>query len=84
MCTAGDFSVMIGLMWNYQPVLGVVHRPLLGETVYAVKGRGVFVKASSETRVVCVHNLQRPLNVYMHRDMTLAHWVGSCVNQVTD
>jgi len=63
----GDFSVMIGLMWNYQPVLGVVHRPLLGETVYAVKGRGVFVKTGEQVVSMKNNNEQESRKVLISR-----------------
>ena len=36
----GDFGVMIGLMDNFQPVLGVTFKPLKNELAFAVAGHG--------------------------------------------
>jgi histidinol-phosphatase len=36
------YGVMMGLEYQGQPVLGVVHLPALGETVYAAKGSGCY------------------------------------------
>jgi histidinol-phosphatase len=36
------YGVMMGLEYQGQPVLGVVHLPALGETVYAAKGHGCY------------------------------------------
>src|SRR5918992_4317853 len=36
------YGVMMGLEHQGQPVLGVVHFPALGETVYAAKGEGCY------------------------------------------
>jgi histidinol-phosphatase len=36
------YGVMMGLEYQDQPVLGVVHLPALGETVYAAKGYGCY------------------------------------------
>ena len=36
------YSVLIGLEWQGEMVLGVIHMPALGETVYAARGAGCF------------------------------------------
>jgi len=38
----GDFSIMVGLLDEGRPVLGVVHAPVLGKSWYAVGGGGAF------------------------------------------
>lgn len=38
-----QFSVVIGLVQNNRPVLGVIHSPILNKTYYAVKGQGAFL-----------------------------------------
>ncbi len=40
----GDFSVMVGLIENGRPVLGVVYAPAHKTLYYAVKGDGAFVE----------------------------------------
>ena len=37
-----QFSVLISLVKNRQPVLGVIHAPILGYTYYAMKGFGAY------------------------------------------
>ncbi|OYT26668.1 MAG: 3'(2'),5'-bisphosphate nucleotidase CysQ [Candidatus Altiarchaeales archaeon ex4484_96] len=39
----GDYSVMVGLLVDGVPVLGVVHAPVSGKTWYAVRGGGAFL-----------------------------------------
>jgi histidinol-phosphatase len=39
------FGTLVGLLDEGQPVLGVVHFPAIGETVYASKGAGCFWRA---------------------------------------
>ncbi|MDU8923457.1 3'(2'),5'-bisphosphate nucleotidase CysQ [Pasteurellaceae bacterium LIM206] len=38
-----QFSVIISLVDRHQPILGVIHAPILQKTYYAVKGQGAFV-----------------------------------------
>ena len=37
-----QFSVLISLVKNHQPVLGVIHAPILGQTYYAMQGCGAY------------------------------------------
>ena len=46
----GQFSVMIALVENNQPVLGVICAPILGCTYYAMKGFGAF-KLSADSKI---------------------------------
>lgn len=39
-----QFSIVIGLMQQNQPVLGVIHSPILDKTYYALKGQGAFLQ----------------------------------------
>ena len=39
----GEFSIMIGLAWRGESVLGVVHAPVWGETLAAHRGGGAYV-----------------------------------------
>ena len=44
-----DFAVMLGLIENGEPVLGVVHLPVSNTVYYAVKGMGAYrIDATSE------------------------------------
>jgi len=40
----GEFTVNIALIDNGEPVLGVIHAPVLAKTYYAAKGEGAFLK----------------------------------------
>lgn len=44
----GGFSVMIGLLVDGEPRLGVVYQPTVDRLFYAVSGSGAFVEESSE------------------------------------
>jgi myo-inositol-1(or 4)-monophosphatase len=48
------FAVAIGLAYRRQPVVGVVHAPVLGETFFAAKGHGAFRRLAdgSEQRLL--------------------------------
>ncbi len=43
------FGTLIGLLREGDPVVGVVHMPALGETVYAAKGAGCWFELEGET-----------------------------------
>ena len=43
-----QFSVLITLVQNHQPVLGVIHFPILNITYYAMKGFGAFKQSDKE------------------------------------
>lgn len=45
----GEFTVNIALIELGEPVLGVVHAPVLAKTYYAAKGQGAFVKTAAGT-----------------------------------
>lgn len=42
----GEFTVNIALIERGEPILGVVHAPVLGKTYYAEKGQGAFLKTA--------------------------------------
>lgn len=42
------FGVLVALMENMEPILGVVHFPMLGETMYAARGDGCWFKRGTE------------------------------------
>ncbi len=44
----GEFTVNIALIYHNQPVLGVIHAPVLHETYWAIQGKGAFAE-SKET-----------------------------------
>lgn len=43
MAKTGDFSIMIGLVKNHQPIFGVVYHPLTGRCYLARKGEGALL-----------------------------------------
>jgi len=45
------FGTLIGLLEDGQPILGVVHLPALGETLFASRGRGCYWRAGGHDSV---------------------------------
>lgn len=43
----GEFTVNIALIEHGEPVMGVIHAPVLNKTYYAAKGEGTFVKTAA-------------------------------------
>jgi len=48
------FGVMIGLMKNFNPILGVVYKPVRDEIVYAIKGQSAFLECYNKKRRINV------------------------------
>lgn len=49
----GEFTVVIGLVQNDQPIMGVVYRPTTKELYYAEKNKGAFIEVDgNEKRIV--------------------------------
>ncbi len=47
----GQFSIMITLVAEQQPILGIIHAPILGKTYYAIKGQGAFLITNKTQRL---------------------------------
>lgn len=47
------FATMIGLMYKDQPVMGLIHFPILKETIYAIKGQGAYWKPFDSNQFQC-------------------------------
>lgn len=45
-----QFSVVIGLIQQNRPVLGVIHAPMLNKTYFAIDGQGAFLQENGEIR----------------------------------
>ena len=45
---SGDFSVLIALVENNQPVMGIVHVPMTNISYFAVSGQGAFKRQAGE------------------------------------
>lgn len=59
---SGDFSTMIALVEQGEPVLGVVYAPVHDLMYYAVRGHGAFKEAGGETvQIHARHHDQQPL-----------------------
>lgn len=52
----GEFTVNIALIDNGEPVLGVIHAPVLHKTYYAAKGEGAFLKHHTAVTVINANN----------------------------
>ena len=68
-----QFSVLITLVQDHQPVLGVIHFPILNITYYAMKGFGAFKQSNKEiTRL-------RPRKIDLIKPLKIA--VGATTSQ---
>lgn len=59
----GQFAVMIGLVENGIPVLGVVYQPTTKTMFYAVKGQGAFVARKGERSILTVSQVTKPADM---------------------
>ncbi|TVR29863.1 MAG: histidinol phosphate phosphatase [Spirochaetaceae bacterium] len=80
------YTQLIALTWNQTPLLGVIHNPILQETVWAWQGGGCFyngnptrVRASSELNQAWVHTCDPADLARRKPDFTnrLLHAIGS-------
>jgi len=44
----GEFSIMVGLVHNKEPILGVVYKPVDDKIYFAEKGKGAFLKEADK------------------------------------
>ena len=60
-----QFSVLITLVQNHQPVMGVIHFPILNITYYAMKGFGAFKQSDKEIKTLQPRkiDLTKPLKI---------------------
>ncbi|RMD59716.1 3'(2'),5'-bisphosphate nucleotidase CysQ [Candidatus Parcubacteria bacterium] len=54
----GDFSIMIGLVWQGEAVLGLVYQPVQNRLYYGIKGRGAFLEEGRHKRRLQVSDVQ--------------------------
>lgn len=59
----GEFTVNIALIEQGEPVLGVVHAPVLGKTYYAAKGQGAFLKTAAGIKPIQVSSTPEVVRV---------------------
>lgn len=52
----GDFSIMVALVENNYPVIGVVYKPIDGNLYYAIKSKGAFSESNGEKKELQVSN----------------------------
>lgn len=55
-----QFSVMISLVQQNRPVLGVIHAPILGKTYYAMKDFGAYLKQGEQIQPLCKKTAELP------------------------
>jgi 3'(2'), 5'-bisphosphate nucleotidase len=53
----GDFGVLLGLLEDFEPVLGVTFKPLKDELAYAVRGQGAYLRDSAGTHALRVSDV---------------------------
>ena len=49
------FSTMIGLIKNNEAIMGIIHFPVLNETIYAIKGQGTYYSSFRKTKFEPTH-----------------------------
>ncbi|ACX81925.1 3'(2'),5'-bisphosphate nucleotidase CysQ [Aggregatibacter actinomycetemcomitans] len=54
----GQFSVLVSLVKDHQPVLGVIHAPMLGSTYYAMQGFGAYKHHDGQHLKLAFHDIQ--------------------------
>lgn len=47
---AGDYGIILGLLEDYRPVVGVTYNILRGEVAYAVRGEGAYLQKQGKRR----------------------------------
>lgn len=70
----GEFSILIALVHQHRPVLGVVHAPALGESWFAYQGGGAFKQQGDKIVPIRARPASIPLQVVgskSHRDARL-------------
>lgn len=64
----GEFTINIALIRGHQPVLGVVHLPVSGQTYWAAEEEGAFRSANGETvRLQATQTVGQPVKVVASR-----------------
>ncbi len=70
-CGVPLFGVLIGVEWDGEPNIGVIHAPALGETVHAAHGSGAVWeragKAPTQARVSLISRLDEVVMCYTDR-----------------
>lgn len=61
----GQFSVLIALMHQNKPILGVIHSPVLDQTYYALKGFGAYKQSKQQCQRLHPSplHLQKPIKI---------------------
>ncbi|WP_439257964.1 3'(2'),5'-bisphosphate nucleotidase CysQ [Lonepinella sp. BR2271] len=61
----GQFSILIALIHQNRPILGVIHAPILHKTYYAMQGFGAYKwEDNNHQRLIARHiDLSKPLNI---------------------
>lgn len=70
------YTVLVALLWRGRPVLGVIHQPVLGETVWAAEGRGCFFNGAP-SRIRDCDGLDRAWLLVTDPTDLLNTWSGS-------
>ncbi len=76
----GEFSILIALVHEHQPILGVVHAPVLAETWFAAKGQGAFKQTQNHTQAIQTRHTATPLKVMgskSHRDAIMPQFLAN-------
>lgn len=62
-----QFSILVALIQNHQPILGIAHAPILETTYYAVKGQGAFKVKNGQTQRLCMREIskQQPIRIVL-------------------
>ena len=76
----GEFSVLIALVHQQVPILGVVHAPALNETWFAAQGQGAFKITAGTTAAIQTRPTATPIKVVgskSHRDAIMPQFLAN-------
>jgi len=78
----GEFSVLIGLVKNGEPILGVVYEPAKNTFYWAEKGKGAFIEKNGKTRKIKVSNKKdfSEMTILLSRNHLLKSDIKLCNN----
>ena len=77
-----QFSVLITLVSQHQPVLSVIHAPILQLTYYAMRGFGAFKQTAKETTRLATNHISanRPLKIAISASASQSQTRATLIN----
>jgi len=76
----GEFSIMIGLLEEFEPIFGIVYIPITGELFFAEKGMGAYLEKNGEVAKLNVSNESEKLIYLESRNHSRPEEIKFCKN----